>query len=270
MKTTISAIVIAIVFVCCSKNAADISSALNASDVSDATGKTNLSIYLTDDPGNYDHVYLDIRRIKVHFTDDEGGQWYEFKKFKGRVIDILRFTNGKDTLLATERVSAKHISQFRFILGDSNAVVVDGVTYPLKAPSGQQSGFKVNVDETLTEGVEYEVWTDFDVQKSIVTTGNGKYMLKPVARVYAKVVTGSINGVVLPMDAKSWVYVMSGNKTIASTRPDKETGAFMVSGLAPGSYKVLIESSNGYKSKKYEGVEVSAQNITGTGTTILK
>ena len=62
----------------------------------------------------------------------------------------------------------KHISQFRFILGDNNTVVVDGITYPLKAPSGQQSGFKVNVDETLTEGVKYEVWTDFDVQKSIV------------------------------------------------------------------------------------------------------
>ena len=92
----------------------------------------------------------------------------QLKSFKGGIYDILRFTNGRDTLLATVRILAKHISQFRFILGDNNTVVVDGITYPLKAPSGQQSGFKVNVDETLTEGVKYEVWTDFDVQKSIV------------------------------------------------------------------------------------------------------
>ena len=125
----------------------------------------------------------------------------QLKSFKGGIYDILRFTNGRDTLLATERISAKHISQFRFILGDDNTVVVDGITYPLKAPSGQQSGFKVNVDETLTDGVK-------------------------------------------------------DNNTVASSRPDKETGAFTINGLTPGHYKVLIDDSNGYKDKKFEDVEV--------------
>ena len=113
------------------------------------------------------------------------------------------------------RILAKHISQFRFILGDDNTVVVDGITYPLKAPSGQQSGFKVNVDETLTDGVK-------------------------------------------------------DNNTVASSRPDKETGAFTINGLTPGHYKVLIDDSNGYKDKKFEDVEVLMQHVTATGTTFLQ
>jgi len=95
-------------------------------------------------------------------------------------------------------------------------------------------------------------------------------MLKPVARVYAKTVTGSLNGVVLPNDASSWVYVMKDNNTVASSRPDKETGAFTINGLIPGHYKVLIDDSNGYKDKKFEDVEVLMQNVTATGTTFLQ
>ena len=95
-------------------------------------------------------------------------------------------------------------------------------------------------------------------------------MLESVARIYVEAITGSINGVVLPNDAKSWVYVMNGTERIASTRADKETGEFRVNGLAPGSYQVLIESANGYQSKKYEGVQVTTQNVTGTGTTTLQ
>ena len=49
---------------------------------------------------------------------------------------------------------------------------------------------------------------------------------------------------------------MKDNNTVASSRPDKETGAFTINGLIPGHYKVLIDDSNGYKDKKFEDVEV--------------
>jgi len=152
--------------------------------------------------------------LKCINTDDAGGQWYNLKASKEVYI-------WHPAVYKWERYPAgcgfwqKHISQFRFILGDDNTVVVDGITYPLKAPSGQQSGFKVNVDETLTDGVK-------------------------------------------------------DNNTVASSRPDKETGAFTINGLTPGHYKVLIDDSNGYKDKKFEDVEVLMQHVTATGTTFLQ
>src|SRR5205809_6255527 len=269
MKTIISTILIVLVFISCSKNETSVRSASDASNTASSPGETDFSIFLTDDPGNYDHVFLDIVGAEVHYIDDENNKWYTFKNFHGGVYNILRFTNGKDTLLANNRISAKRINQVRLILGDDNTVVVDGITYPLTTPSGQKSGIKVNVDITLTEGVKYEIWTDFDVQKSIVVTGNNEYILKPTYRVYTNAITGSLNGIVQPNDANAWVYVMSDNHIIASTRPDKETGAFMVNGSNPGSYKVLIDGSNGYQDKKYKDVAVSIQNVTGTGTTVL-
>lgn len=261
MKILIPIILAACVFVSCSKNNNDVTSS--------SSGETDFSVYLTDDPGEYDHVNLDIQGVEVHYTSDANDKWYTLKNFHGGVYDILRFTNGKDTLLANDRVAAKHIDQIRLVLGDNNTVVVDGTTYPLETPSGQESGVKLNVDTTLTAGIKYEIWTDFDAEKSIVVTGNNKYILKPVVRVYTKALTGSIGGVVLPVAANPWVYVVSGSDTIASAHPDAVTGAFMINGLSAGQYEILIDGNNGYNDDKHEGVDVSTGNVTDIGTTTL-
>jgi hypothetical protein len=260
MKKLSSIILTAFLFFSCTKN---------NNDAPPLSGETDLSVYLTDDPGEYDQVNLDIQGMEVHYTDDTDDKWYTLKNFHNGVYDILRFTNGKDTLLANDRVSAKHINQIRLILGDNNTVVVDGTTYPLETPSGQESGVKLNVDATLTEGIKYEIWTDFDAQKSIVVTGNNKYILKPVVRVYTKAITGSISGVVLPVASKAWVYAVSGDDTIASTRPDAVSGAFLINGLNAGQYRVLIDGNNGFEDAKREGVEVTTGNVTDVGTTML-
>ena len=133
-----------------------------------ASGETDFSVYLTDDPGTYDHVFLDIQGMEVHYSDDTNNdKWCTLKNFNAGSYDLLKFSNGKDTLLATDRIASKHIDQIRLILGDNSYVVVEGERYPLKTPSGQESGIKVNVDVTLTAGIQYELWTDFDANKSI-------------------------------------------------------------------------------------------------------
>ena len=235
-----------------------------------ASGETDFSVYLTDDPGTYDHVFLDIQGMEVHYSDDTNNdKWCTLKNFNAGSYDLLKFSNGKDTLLATDRIASKHIDQIRLILGDNSYVVVEGERYPLKTPSGQESGIKVNVDVTLTAGIQYELWTDFDANKSIVVTGNNEYILKPVIRVYTKAISGSISGIVLPHEAKPWVYVLNGADTIASANPDPLTGMFMVNGLAAGSYSVSIDGNNNFNDTTYNGVQVSIGNVTETGTTLL-
>jgi hypothetical protein len=41
------------------------------------------------------------------------------------------------------------------------------------------------------------------VEKSIVETGNGKYILKPVIKIYTEALSGSIQGVVQPVESKA-------------------------------------------------------------------
>jgi len=262
MKILSLSLLAAFLFFSCSKN--------NNSNNVTASGETDFSVYLTDDPGTYDHVVLNIQGVEVHYSDDTNNdKWYTLKDFHEGYYDLLKFSNGQDTLLATDRIAAKHIDQIRLILGENSYVVVEGERYPLKTPSGQESGIKLDVDVTLTAGIEYKLWADFDANKSIVVTGNNEYILKPVIRVYTKEVSGSISGIVLPQEAEAWVYVLNGVDTIASAKPDSLTGMFMVNGLDAGNYSVPIDGNNNFNDTTYNGVEVSIGNVTDIGTTVL-
>jgi len=237
---------------------------------STASGETQFSVYLTDDPALYDKVNIDIESVEVHFSDDANADtWHTIKMIAPGVHNLLRLANGRDTLLATEKIAAKKITQIRFILGENNSVVIDGVSYPLKTPSGQESGLKFDVNETLTAGIEYKIWTDFDAARSIVVTGNNQYILKPVIRVFTKAISGSISGIVLPAEAKPIVYVLNSSDTIATAIPDSLTGIFMVNGLAADDYSVSIHGSNNFNDTSYSNVGVSIGNVTDIGTTLL-
>lgn len=65
---------------------------------------------------------------------------------------------------------------------DDNSVMVDSVIHPLQTPSAQQSGLKIKIDKDLDLDIN-TLTLDFDAEKSIVETGNGGYILKPVIKV---------------------------------------------------------------------------------------
>lgn len=259
-KAYLCVIAAAAMFVSCSKS---------NDDNAPGSGDTDFSVYLTDDPGVYDEVNIDVQSVEVHFSDDSTDAWHTLTMFSPGVHDLLKLTNGKDTLLARERIASKKITQIRLILGTNNTIVKEGVTYPLETPSAQESGLKLNVDITLTPGVEYAVWTDFDASRSIVETGSNKFMLKPVIRVYTKAVSGSVSGIVLPAEAEAWVYAINGTDTVASAKPDAVTGTFLIGGLSSGSYNIAIDGNNNFNDTTYTGVQVTTGAVTETGTTLL-
>ena len=260
MKKVFASFLAACIFFSCSKD----------NNNSSTAGETDFSVYLTDDPSPYDKVNIDIESVEVHFNDDaDADAWHTIKMIRPGVYNLLKLSNGKDTLLATQKIAAKKISQVRFILGDDNSVVVDGNTYPLKTPSAQESGLKFDVDATLTAGIEYKIWTDFDAARSIVITGNNQYILKPVIRVFTKAISGSISGIVLPPESKPWVYVLNSSDTMASANPDSLTGMFMINGLSAGKYNVLINGNNNFNDTTYSNVMVSTGNVTQIGTAVL-
>src|SRR5690606_39720372 len=159
-------------------------------------GTAEVSLLLTDAPAAFDGLLLDIRGIEFH-TDEAG--WISVDPIVPGVYNILDYRNGADTLLARTTLPVGRLSQVRFLLGEGNAIVVDGVEHPLDVPSGQESGLKFNVHEELVPNGSYEVCTDFDAATSFVETGNGAYKLKPVIRVFTQLTNGRIKGVVQPM-----------------------------------------------------------------------
>jgi hypothetical protein len=199
-------------------------------------GTATVTMRLTDAPGDYDHVYVDIQQVVVTV---EGSAAVTITPVRPGVYDLLDFANGVDTLLMESTIPAGKISQIRLVLGPNNSVVVDGTTYPMATPSAQESGLKLNLKETLVAGGAYTFWLDFDAGKSIVQTGNGAYKLKPVIRAYSAQTNGRLKGYVMPLTAMATVYAVAGTDTLSAI-PDPN-GFFMFSGMVDGTYTVIVE-----------------------------
>jgi len=257
MKRTLFALtlVAAALFAACSKN-----------DANDTNGNAKIRMHLTDGPGDYDAIYLDIQSVELTTS---GGGPVTLTPVRPGVYELLQFRNGLDTLLMEANIPAGTIQQMRLKLGSNNSIVVDGQAFPLSTPSGQQSGIKLNLNQTFAAGGAYDIWIDFDAAKSIVQTGNGQYKLKPVIRAYSAQTDGRIRGYVFPFASLTTVYAISTADTFSAI-PDPVTGYFRISGLQSGSYNVWFDAdAPGYQDQFLSNVMVSYGMETDLDTTII-
>jgi Domain of unknown function (DUF4382) len=229
-----------------------------------------LEVRLTDDPGDYEEVNIDIQSVEVHTDGGNQDSGWATLDVESGVYNILELTDGLDTLLATAELPAGRISQIRLILGEDNSVKVGEETFALSTPSAQQSGLKLNLNAVLTEGVTYTITLDFDAARSIVQKGNGTYSLKPVIRVLEEATSGAINGTVTPMEAAPAVFAIQGVDTVATAYTDTTTGKFMLRALPAGSYTVSFDPKVGFVPQQKESVSVTLGNVTELGTITIE
>lgn len=154
--------------------------ACDKDDNNTSNDTVTLNIRLTDGPGDYQQVNVDIEEVRIKSASDSS-QWITLNTNAG-IYNLLDFQNGVDTLLATGTVPSDTLKEVRLILGGDNSVMVDSVIYPLTTPSAQQSGLKIKIDKSLNISID-TLTLDFDAEKSVVKTGNGGYILKPVIKV---------------------------------------------------------------------------------------
>lgn len=217
--------------------------------------RSRLEVRLTDSPGDYEEVNIDIQGIQIHRSEgNQSSGWVSLDVEEG-VYNILTLTNGLDTLLGSASLPSGRVSQIRLILGANNSVKVDGNVYPLTTPSGQQSGLKLNVQAQLSPGVTYVITLDFDAARSVALNGTGGYRLKPVIRAITEATSGAIKGKVTPVDAYPAVFALDGTDTVATAYSDS-LGFFLLRAVPPGTYKVTFDPKQGYATKQIDDVAV--------------
>jgi hypothetical protein len=232
---------------------------------SDDSKYARLEVRLTDAPGDYEEVNINIQGVQVHAEDGEQGGGWKSLDINSGMYNLLELTNGLDTLLGTIELPAGKVSQVRLILGDGNNLKMNGATIPLKTPSAQQSGLKVNVNATLVEGITYTILLDFDVARSVVKAGNsGIYILKPVIRGIAEATTGAVAGSLSNPDAKAAVYAIAGADTLGTSYANDE-GKFMIKGLAAGGYTISFSPAEGFLIDDIDDVSVNLGQVTDLG-----
>ena len=155
------------------------------SDDDNNAGTGTLKVDLTDAPGNYEAVLVDIQglRINVNDADTTEGNWMDLTLDTMGQIDLLELMDGVSIQLTEDEIPAGYLSQIRLILGENNQLVIGEDTMDMETPSAQQSGLKVNVHDSIADGETFSMMLDFDAEKSVVDKGNGTYSLKPVLTV---------------------------------------------------------------------------------------
>ncbi len=226
---------------------------------------SKVNVRLTDAPADYEAVWIDIQGIEFNLSTSDGeGKWISLDSINKGLYNLLDFSNGKDTLLVSTDLDSGYISQIRLILGDNNSIVTSEGTFDLNVPSGSTSGLKINLHETFDLGVIKNIWIDFDASKSIVKTGNGKFLLKPVLRAFTKVVGGAIKGYVNPKESLPSVFAILGTDTIG-TKADT-SGYYYIGGLPIGFYSVKFDPIDPYLDLVIDSVQVKSGMETDLDT----
>ena len=259
MKTFLKFMCIAIItvgFISCSD---DDTSSTN----SDETAR--VSIELTDAPGDFDAVFIDVKDVVIKYNGEEDDIFID--DVDAGIYNLLELTGGVSVVLADEELPVGSISQIRLVLGDDNTIVVDGETFPLQTPSAQQSGLKIQVNETLEGGIFYDFLLDFNVEESIVEQGNGGFLLKPVIRATTLAETGAISGSVIPVtDTPVLITTTTSDGEEISAYTDAQ-GTFMLQGVPEGSYDLTfqVDPELGIPPFTLEDVAVEIGEITTVG-----
>ena len=233
--------------------------------IDDNKGFATLTFRLTDAPAAYNKVNIDIVGAQAIINDSIINL-----NVKAGIYNLLDFVNGKDTVIVDQQIPSGTLSQIRLILGNNNTIMSGTASHDLTTPSAQQSGLKLNVHADFLQGVAYEYLIDFDAARSIVTTGSGKFILKPVLKVFTKSVSGAIQGVVSPAKAKPVIYAISALLDTISTKSDTITGNFMFRGLAAGIYKLKFSPVSPFKDTTRLNIQVSTGIITKLDTLKFK
>ncbi len=224
------------------------------------TPSTFLQVRLTDAPAVYDSVIVDVVGVEVH--SDQTNGWISMAVPAPGRYNLLQYTNGLDTLIASDSIPAGNVSQIRLILGSNNTVTKNGITYPLTIPSGSQCGLKIQIHKLLVAGVTNIIQLDFDASRSIVEQGNGKFHLKPVIRAIVTGIDGSIAGSIAPVFSAT-AYAIAGVDTYSTYVGIN--GGFLISGVPAGTYTVCIHPDTIYSDTCFSNVIVNVNQQTSVG-----
>lgn len=264
-----------------------------ATDNNPNTGARQLSVYLTDDPCQYDSVFIDIRYVEVkidtstqHMNDDQYGdndndndddrqhhdqygKW-DTLKIRPGVYNILRLRNGIDTLLASGNIPAGKIRKIRLTLGTNNSLIKAGVSYPLNLLPGTNNYVYLKIhkeDEDEVATAQSAIWIDFNVCESIRLI-SGQYYLKPVLKAFSMQQFGKIEGKVFPHDALPFVKAFNGTDS-ASAIPEND-GEYKIRGLREGVYSIKFTGSNGYRDTSILNIQVQKGRETHISNITLR
>lgn len=253
------------------------------------------AVYITDGPGEFESVFIDIQKVEVKIDDDPAhsssdvygdndddrddhtqsrddyGYWTNLN-FTPAVIDILSLRNGVEAKLGEVNIAKGTVRKIRLTLGVKNSIVVGGKSYNLELKNETNNYLYVKLNDRHKQrgnatSTNMASWIDFDIAKSI-DERNGVFSLRPVLRPFCNSNYGEIEGTILPISAKPVIRISNTSGFTGVALPDTQ-GKFKLRGLDEGNYTIVYEGIAPFVSKTINNVSVLKGKTSNVGSTTL-
>jgi len=143
-----------------------------------------IEIRVTDPPpADVEHVFVTLANIEVHRVSDNVTGWETIPIPTGNMTFDLMDVIGVEKVLGSANVSAGKYTQIRMDVDSVEVVTVDGDNFTAEVPSGK---LKIVRPFNVEAGVKTVLTLDFDGEKSLIITGKGKALFKPVVKLLIK------------------------------------------------------------------------------------
>ncbi len=234
---------------------------------------STLSIVMTDAQLQMNGITVTAVNLGIDKVEAIGaGSPVVFATFSSPdVVNILNFTSMSSPLTFSGTIPPGSYTQIRFVLDSATTTIsyvdAQGTAHnnvALTVPSATTGGFgnntstdngdgqgtagiKVNVAFTATANTVTGFVIDFNVAHSIVQTGNGNFILKPVLVATAQNIAGAISGIVKNQAGTTAVVgaevdAMQNGSVVNSAITDSN-GNFTINALAAGTYTLVVKNS---------------------------
>ncbi len=136
-----------------------------------------IEVRVTDAPGDVEAIWVTVSEVKVHKAgvDEEDGVWITLELDED-TFNLLELEELELTL-ATEEIEAGKYTQLRMTVFEVWVTLEEEDPVEATIPSGELKfvrPFELEAGETIALVV------DFDAAESVVVTGNGQIIFKPV------------------------------------------------------------------------------------------
>lgn len=237
-----------------------------------SSGSGTMVVRLADAP---DPTITSIDLVFNKLEAKVGNQWHEIP-LADETVNLLDLTD-EDMLLGSAVLPAGNYNQIRLFPVSATVTDSDG-THNVDIPSAANTGVKVNINAELVANAVQTLLLDFNVDKSLIKTGNGQYKLQPVLVGVIKVQSGTVVGTVTdgttPLNnvqvkatyTEGSAYDIGTEVNTSATMSD---GTFTVWALLPGTYTLdftwTSEDGTVVKTAQVTGVVVTANQETVVG-----
>jgi hypothetical protein len=262
------------------------------------TRSATVPLYLTDAPlSGADAVTVTIDRIEAHAA---GGAFFDTGVAPVASVNLLTLKDA-ETLIGSAQLAPGQYTGLRLYLSNPT-ITIAGTTYPLIPVGGQGQRGKAGHATSATpskdgksatiliaapftvaaDGSVTPLLLDFNVAHSVVATGNGRYLLKPVIKLVRHDQAGGVNGHVAldPAPAGEAPEVSVSVTPHGESGPDAEEnggdaddasdgGGFRVHALPAGTYDVTVTAA-GYAPVTIPNVVITPGQRPDLGTITLR